>query len=168
MVTVEPSFQAEDSPVDRRHPAMCVAVALNPFHTCPALPPSHRIPSRWPPGEEEVDKKCCHSSRPNPSQRCSGGDATGFRAGMHRRAERKDEEERSARAAASNGALAPEPPFGRTAARERGGRICTSRCAAAGRRPRARAQVSPPSRCFLLQGNLVSNPQIEIRLNSSK
>ena len=64
---------------------MCVAVALNPFHTCPALPPSHRIPSRWPPGEEEVDKKCCHSSRPNPSQRCSGGGATGFRAGMHRR-----------------------------------------------------------------------------------
>ena len=49
MVTVEPSFQMEDSPVDRRHPAMCVAVALNPFHTCPALPPSHRIPSRWPP-----------------------------------------------------------------------------------------------------------------------
>ena len=126
MVTVEPSFQAEDSPVDRRHPAMCVAVALNPFHTCPALPPSHRIPSRWPPARrtppgEEVDKKCCHSSRPNPSQRCSsGGGATGFRAGMHRRAERKDEEERSARAAASNGALAPESPFGRTAARERG------------------------------------------------
>ena len=86
---MERSFQSEDSPVDRRHPAMCVAVALNPFHTCPALPPSHRIPpvpvaARRTPGKE-VDKKCCHSSRPNPSQRCSGGGATGFRAEMHRR-----------------------------------------------------------------------------------
>ena len=85
--------------------------------------------------------------------------AKGLSRGMTTRLEK----ERSARAAASNGALAPETPFGRTAARE-GGRICTSRCAAAGRRPCARAQVSPPGRCILLQGNLVSNPQIEIRL----
>ena len=43
-----------------------------------------------------------------------------FAPGCTAGAERKDEEERSARAAASNGALAPESPFGRTAARERG------------------------------------------------
>ena len=146
---------------------MCVAVALNPFHTCPALPPSHRIPSRWPPGEEEVDKKCCHSSRPNPSQRCSGGGATGFRAGMHRRSGgegRRGEERTRGRLQRRSG---PRNAVRKNCSEGEGGRICTSRCAAAGRRPRARAQVSPPSRCFLLHGNLVPYPQIKVQLKKA-
>ena len=111
----------------QRHPAMCVAVTLNPFHTCPALPPSHRIPSRWPPapagrrrGRRRWTKSVVtraalirHSDAAAAAQRA-------FAPGCTAGAERKDEEERSARAAASNGALAPESPFGRTAARERG------------------------------------------------
>ena len=119
MVTVEPSFQVEDSPVDRRHPAMCVAVALNPFHTCPALPPSHRIPvagvgrrRRWTKSVVTRAALIRHSDAAAAQRAFAPGCTAG--------AERKDEEERSARAAASNGALAPESPFGRTAARERG------------------------------------------------
>ena len=111
---------------------MCVAVALNPFHTCPPRSPaiaSHparpggrpRPPAgrrrrrRWTKSVVTRAALIRHSDAA-----AAAAAQRAFAPGCTAGAERKDEEERSARAAASNGALAPEPPFGRTAARERG------------------------------------------------